>query len=69
MPQYLVIHPREQRRDDMHVEADDLALRFEAGWAIFSDTNGDCLAIPTGLGAQIQRVDEPQEQEPAPQKE
>ncbi|MEU9218913.1 hypothetical protein AB0D47_20455 [Streptomyces sp. NPDC048376] len=72
MPAYLIIHPREQRRDDTHIEDDNLTLRFEAGWAIFADTGGDCLAIPAGLGAQIQRVDEPEElhdQKPAPQKE
>lgn len=67
MPKYLIVHPREQRRDDALIEADDLTLRFEAGWAILSDTHGICLAIPSGQGASIQRVDEPQE--PAPEEE
>lgn len=58
MPAYLIVHPREQRKDDILVEDDDLTLRFEAGWAILSDANGTCLAIPSGQGASIQRVDE-----------
>ncbi|MET9150062.1 hypothetical protein ABZX82_02085 [Streptomyces griseoflavus] len=68
MPAYLVIHPREQRRDDLRLSGDDLTLRFEAGWAIFTDHQGDCLAIPSGQGASIQRDDEPlPEAEPADQ--
>ncbi|GGV37135.1 hypothetical protein GCM10010293_40830 [Streptomyces griseoflavus] len=59
MPAYLVIHPRDQRRDDLRLSGDDLTLRFEAGWAIFTDSQGDCLAIPCGQGASIQRDDEP----------
>lgn len=62
MPAYLVIHPREQHRDDLRIAADDLTLRFEAGWAILADSNGVCLAIPSGQGASIQRDDEPQDQ-------
>lgn len=58
MPAYLVIHPRGQKRDDVLIEGDDVTLRFEAGWAILSDTQGDCLAVPSGQGASIQRVDE-----------
>jgi hypothetical protein len=69
MPAYLIVHPREQRRDDVLIEADDLTLRFETGWAILDDTHGVCLAIPSEQGASIQRVDEPQDQESAPQKE
>ena len=59
MPAYLVIHPREQRRDDLRLSGEDITLRFEAGWAIFSDRQGDCLAIPCSQGASIQRDDEP----------
>lgn len=59
MPAYLVIHPREQHRDDLRIEGDDLTLRFEAGWAILADSAGVCLAIPCGQGASIQRDDEP----------
>jgi hypothetical protein len=70
VPRYLIIHPREQRKDDALIEGDDLHLAVTDGWAIFTDQHGICLAIPTGLGAQIQRVDEPQDtEEPAPQKE
>lgn len=65
MPAYAVIHPREQHRDDLLVDGDDLTLTFTAGWAVLSDSNGPCLAIPCGQGAHIQRVDEPEE--PAPQ--
>ena len=58
MPAYLIIHPRDHRRDDVHIDGDDLTLRFEAGWAILTDAHGVCLAIPSGQGASIQRVDE-----------
>lgn len=71
MPAYLIVHPREQRKDgskdDVLIEGDDLKLTVTDGWAIFTDQHGICLAIPAGLGAQIQRVDDAQE--PAPQKE
>jgi hypothetical protein len=66
VPAYLIVHPREQRRDDVLIEDPALTLRFEAGWAILADDRGVCLAIPSGQGASIQRVDE--DQEPAPQK-
>lgn len=71
MPAYLIVHPREQRREDVHIEGDDLTLTVTDGWAVFTDHDGICLAIPAGLGAQVQRVDEPQDttQEPAPPKE
>ncbi|MFM9589898.1 hypothetical protein ACKI1J_14755 [Streptomyces scabiei] len=72
MPAYLIVHPREQRREDVHIEGEDLTLTVTDGWAVFSDRTGICLAIPAGLGAQVQRVDEPQDldrHEPAPQKE
>lgn len=71
MPAYLIVHPREQRKDDVLVEDPHLALTVADGWAIFTDHQGICLAVPAALGAQIQRVDEDQDpdQEPAPQKE
>lgn len=59
MPAYLVIHPREQQRDDLRIEDPELTLTFEAGWAILADNRGVCLAIPCGQGASIQRDDEP----------
>jgi hypothetical protein len=66
VPKYAVIHPRDQHKDDVLIEGDDLELWFTAGWAVLSDSTGPCLAIPCGQGAHIQRVDE---QEPAPQEE
>lgn len=71
MPAYLIVHPREQRKDDVLVEDPHLTLAVTDGWAVFTDQDGICLAVPAGLGAQIQRVDAPQasDQQPAPQKE
>lgn len=72
VPAYLIVHPPEKRKADVLVEDPQLALTVADGWAVFSDHDGICLAIPAGLGAHIQRVDEPQDpvhQEPAPQKE
>lgn len=66
VPRYLIVHPREQKRDDVLVEDDERELWFTNGWAVFSDGQGVCLAVPGGQGASIQRVDE---EEPAPQKE
>ncbi len=57
MPAFLVIHPREQQRDDLRIEDPDLTLTFEGGWAVLADSNGVCLAIPSGQGASIQRDD------------
>jgi hypothetical protein len=62
VPAYLVIHPREHRRDDVLIQADDLTLDFRNGWAVISDNRGPCYAIPNGQGAHIQRIDEPQDQ-------
>lgn len=61
MAAYLVIHPRDQHRDDLRICGDDITLHFEAGWAIFTDSQGVCLALPAGQGASIQRDDEPSE--------
>ncbi len=66
MPRYLIVHPRDQRQDDLVIDDPALTLRFESGWAVLSDGHGVCLAIPSGQGASIQRVDV---QEPAPQEE
>ncbi|MFD1309865.1 hypothetical protein [Streptomyces kaempferi] len=65
MPSYLVIHAAGQKKDDILIEDDDLTLTFQAGWAVLSDSQGPCLAIPSGQGASIQRVD--QTPEPADQ--
>jgi hypothetical protein len=69
MAAYLIQHPAEQRREDILIEDPALTLTFDSGWAVFTDGQGICLAIPAGQGAHIQRVDEDQEQGPAPQKE
>jgi hypothetical protein len=72
MTRYLIVHPREQRKEDILIEDPHLTLTVTDGWAVFTDHAGICLAIPAGLGAQIQRVDEeqaPAHEEPAPQKE
>lgn len=66
MPRFLIVHPRDQRRDDVLIEDPHLSLRFDAGWAVLEDAQGVCLAIPSGQGARIERVDE---EEPAPQEE
>lgn len=58
MPRYLVVHSQGQKRDDVLIEGDDVTLDFRDGWAVLSDSNGTCLAIPSGQGASIQRVDE-----------
>lgn len=58
MPRYLVVHQHAQKRDDVLIEGDDVTLDFRGGWAVLSDSNGTCLAIPSGQGASIQRVDE-----------
>jgi hypothetical protein len=61
MAAYLVIHPRGQKRDDVLIEGDDITLTIQASWAVLSDSQGVCLAVPSGQGASIQRVDQPQE--------
>ncbi|MFJ6239575.1 hypothetical protein ACIQH0_36445 [Streptomyces griseus] len=66
MPAYLIRHPG-KARDDILIEDEPLALTFTGNWAVFTDADGTCLAIPAEAGAHIERVDEPTE--PAPQKE
>ncbi|KOU62051.1 hypothetical protein ADK57_25800 [Streptomyces sp. MMG1533] len=61
MPAYLVIHPRGQKRDDVLIEGDDITLTIQGSWAVLADTEGVCLAIPSGQGASIQRIDPPEE--------
>lgn len=58
MPTYLVIHPHGQKKDDVLIEGDDITLAIQGGWAVLSDARGPCLAIPSGQGASIQRVDQ-----------
>ncbi|GGU62821.1 hypothetical protein [Streptomyces lavendofoliae] len=66
MPAYLIRHPAQHSREDILIEDPHLTLHFDAGWAILTDADGICLAIPSGQGAHIQRVDEDQDHEPAP---
>jgi hypothetical protein len=68
MPAYLVTHA-ENRRGDMLIEDPELTLTFSGNWAIFSDGHGPSFAIPAEQATSIERVDECQDQEPAPQRE
>lgn len=67
MARYLIRHPGKQS-DDILIEDPTLALDFHGNWAVFSDKEGIYLALPANE-AQIERVDEAQDHEPAPQKE
>lgn len=58
MPAYLIQHPAEQRREDILIEDAHLTLAFQDGWAVFTDAQGVCLAVPSGQGAHIQRVED-----------
>ncbi|WP_280912295.1 hypothetical protein [Streptomyces sp. SAI-208] len=76
MPAYLVVHA-ERRGDDTVIEDPNLTVEFVDGWVLFKDRdlikpNRVALAIPATQVARVERVDEdqePQDQEPAPQKE
>ena len=71
MPRYLIVHA-ERRGDDTLLEDETLTLEFADGWAIFHDAAGTCYAVPREQVRSILRVDEnqnPEDQEPAPQKE
>lgn len=57
MIRYLIVHPAGQKREDMFLEDEHLTLDFVGDWAVFSDADGICLAIPAGQGAHIQRID------------
>lgn len=67
-PAYLITHAKSQRGDIL-VEDPTLTLDIRDGWAIFTDHQGVALALPAEQVACIQRVDEGQDQKPAPQKE
>jgi hypothetical protein len=68
VPAYLISHSAGQRGDVL-VEDPALTLQIRDGWAILTDEQGIALALPTEHVACIQRVDEPQDPEPAPHKE
>lgn len=48
MPAYLVIHPRDQRRDDMLIEDDNLTLTFQAGWPSSATATASASPSPAG---------------------
>lgn len=71
MPAYLIVHA-ERRGEDTLLEDPTLALELTEGWAVFRDTAGACYAVPREQIRSIMRVDEeeqPEQPEPAPQKE
>lgn len=68
MPAYLIQHAAGQR-GDMLIEDPTLTLNIRDGWAVLTDDQGIAVALPTEHVACITRVDEPQDQEPAPRKE
>ncbi len=76
MPAYLIVHA-ERRGDDTVIEDPDLTVEFTDSWVLFKDRdlikpNRVVLAIPAAQVARVERVDDqqqPQDQEPAPQKE
>jgi hypothetical protein len=76
MPAYLIVHA-ERRGDDTVVEDPNLVVEFVDGWVLFKyrdliKDNRVALAIPATQVLRVERVDEeqdPEEQEPAPQKE
>lgn len=76
MPAYLVVHA-ERRGDDRLIEDPNLTVEFIDGWVLFKDRdliqpNRVAIAFPAAHVDHVERVDDPQEpqdQEPAPQKE
>lgn len=62
MPTYLVVHPK-GKGEDVLVEDPALTLSFDHGWAVLSDQQGPCMAIPADSGATITRID-PDEDQP-----
>ncbi|MFD5137463.1 hypothetical protein ACFWMX_14675 [Streptomyces sp. NPDC058378] len=63
MPRYLVTHPK-GKGDDLLVEDSHLELTIQHGWAVLTDQQGPCLAIPAEAGATITRIDDPQDEQP-----
>ncbi|MFE4857368.1 hypothetical protein [Streptomyces sp. NPDC056670] len=58
MPAYVISQPG-QSGEEVVIEDQQLTVDFQSGWALFSDDNGLCFALPDDLGATIQRVDNP----------
>ncbi|MFD8577385.1 hypothetical protein ACFV1H_18880 [Streptomyces virginiae] len=61
MPRYLITHPKGQAGEDILVEDPDLTLTIHGTWAVLTDPNGACVAVPAHAGATITRIDEPDE--------
>lgn len=73
MPRYLIVHA-ERRGEDTVIEDPQLTVDFTDGWVLFKDRdlikpNRVVLAIPAAQIQRVERIDEPQDHEPAPQKE
>lgn len=76
MPRYLIVHA-ERRGEDTVIEDHNLIVEFVDGWVLFKDRDllkeaRVALAIPAIQVLRIERVDEeqdPDQPEPAPQKE
>lgn len=56
MPRYLITYPKGQG-EDILVEDEHLELSIDHGWAVLTDHDGTCLAIPSHAGATITRID------------
>ncbi|MFB8393663.1 hypothetical protein [Streptomyces yangpuensis] len=61
MPRYLITHPKGQAGEDILVEDPNLQLTIQGAWAVLTDPNGACVAVPAHAGATITRIDEPEE--------
>jgi hypothetical protein len=64
VPRYLITHPKGQQGEDILIEDPDLTLTIQGEWAILTDAQGPCLALPAHAGAVITRIDEQPEEGP-----
>ncbi|MGW3321133.1 hypothetical protein [Streptomyces virginiae] len=64
MPRYAITHPKGKQGEDILIEDPELTLTIQGAWAVLSDPQGACLALPAHSGATITRIDE-LEDEPA----
>lgn len=63
MPRYLIAYPK-GKGEDILAEDADLTLTTDGAWAVLTDPQGPCIAVPAHAGATITRIDEPQDQQP-----
>lgn len=65
MPAFLIRYPKGQG-EDILADDDPLHLEIRDGWAVLIDHAGVCIAIPSGSGATITRIDpdQPEDQQP-----